>query len=120
MVITNAQIINPENGNIRTGFVEIKAGKITRTGDMKDFKYDVPKSEIINADFKYLTPGLIDAHSHIGMWEDSLGFEGADGLGVFGVVFIAGDDGVLRGDGGEEGGAQVRVAAVVGHFEYVA
>ena len=37
MVITNAQIINPENGNIRTGFVEIKAGKITRTGDMKDF-----------------------------------------------------------------------------------
>ena len=79
MVITNAQIINPENGNIRTGFVEFKAGKITRTGDMKDFKYDVPKSEIINADFKYLTPGLIDAHSHIGMWEDSLGFEGADG-----------------------------------------
>ena len=26
-----------------------------------------------------LTPGLIDIHSHIGLYEDGLGFEGADG-----------------------------------------
>lgn len=25
------------------------------------------------------TPGLIDAHCHLGMWEDGIGFEGADG-----------------------------------------
>ncbi|MDO4719093.1 MAG: amidohydrolase [Peptostreptococcaceae bacterium] len=27
----------------------------------------------------YITPGLIDAHSHLGMWEENLGIEGADG-----------------------------------------
>ena len=28
---------------------------------------------------KYITPGFIDAHSHIGMFEDGMGTEGADG-----------------------------------------
>ncbi|HBG16512.1 MAG TPA: amidohydrolase, partial [Firmicutes bacterium] len=28
---------------------------------------------------QYVTPGFIDAHCHIGMFEDSLGFEGDDG-----------------------------------------
>lgn len=27
----------------------------------------------------YVTPGLIDAHSHLGMWEENLGVEGKDG-----------------------------------------
>ncbi|MDR3051375.1 MAG: amidohydrolase, partial [Oscillospiraceae bacterium] len=27
----------------------------------------------------YALPGIIDAHSHIGMWEDGMGFEGSDG-----------------------------------------
>ena len=24
-------------------------------------------------------PGIVDAHCHIGMWEDGIGFEGSDG-----------------------------------------
>jgi len=32
--------------------------------------------EVIDAKNKYILPGLIDAHCHVGMWEDSVGFEG--------------------------------------------
>ncbi len=34
---------------------------------------------LIDAKNNYITPGLIDPHCHIGMWEDGMGFEGADG-----------------------------------------
>lgn len=36
-------------------------------------------AEVIDCTDKILTPGLIDAHCHLGLWEDSIGFEGADG-----------------------------------------
>ncbi len=41
-------------------------------------KYDNCE-EVIDAKNNIVMPGLIDAHTHIGMFEDSLGFEGADG-----------------------------------------
>ncbi len=34
---------------------------------------------IIDATNKLIFPGFIDAHTHLGLWEDSIGFEGADG-----------------------------------------
>lgn len=34
---------------------------------------------IIDAEGLHLLPGFIDAHCHLGMWEDAIGFEGADG-----------------------------------------
>ena len=37
------------------------------------------EGESINAAGGWVLPGLIDAHSHIGLYEDSLGYEGADG-----------------------------------------
>ena len=33
----------------------------------------------IDASGKLVFPGFIDAHCHLGMWEDAIGFEGADG-----------------------------------------
>ncbi len=42
----------------------------------------IPKmdyEEIIDAGGSYVLPGLIDAHCHVGMFEDGLGFEGDDG-----------------------------------------
>jgi len=37
------------------------------------------KIDEIDASGKFVFPGFIDAHCHLGMWEDSIGFEGADG-----------------------------------------
>lgn len=40
--------------------------------------YSEPVDEIIDAKGMYAIPGLIDAHCHVGLFGDSLGFEGAD------------------------------------------
>lgn len=37
------------------------------------------EEDIFDAKDCYITPGLIDAHSHLGMWEENIGREGADG-----------------------------------------
>lgn len=36
-------------------------------------------AEIIDADGCLVLPGFIDAHTHLGLWEDGIGVEGADG-----------------------------------------
>ena len=35
--------------------------------------------EVIDAEGRLVFPGFIDAHTHLGLWEDGMGFEGADG-----------------------------------------
>ena len=59
----------------------INNGKIIT---MTDIDYDngyvlVDDGKIIDVCGGYVLPGLIDAHCHIGMWEDAVGFEGDDG-----------------------------------------
>ena len=64
-------------GEIQNGIV-IFDEKIIYTGAEKDvsgFDFD----EVIDADGLVVMPGLIDAHCHVGMFEDSMGFEGDDG-----------------------------------------
>ena len=78
MLIKNAKIYTMDRpGIIENGFIAVKNGKIIEVGDMKL----CPKNddEVIDADKMCAVPGYIDAHSHIGMWEDGLGFEGDDG-----------------------------------------
>lgn len=55
--------------------VRIENGKVTEIGS----KLDPKNAEIIDAHGALLFPGFIDAHCHLGMWEDGIGFEGADG-----------------------------------------
>lgn len=38
-----------------------------------------PEAKVIDLSGKTVLPGFIDAHCHIGMWEDGMGGEGADG-----------------------------------------
>lgn len=40
--------------------------------------YEGPADEVIDAEGLVVTPGLIDAHCHVGLFGDSTGFEGAD------------------------------------------
>lgn len=75
MIIKNAAIMTMEGVTIENGFIDIQNGKIAAFGEMKN----CPEGEAFDADGGYAVPGLIDAHTHIGMWEDSLGEEGADG-----------------------------------------
>lgn len=73
--IKNATIFTMAGETIENGVV-VYDKKIRYVGKNSD---TLEACEEIDAGGKYLFPGLIDAHSHLGMFEDSLGFEGDDG-----------------------------------------
>lgn len=73
-LIKNAKIITMSGHDYENGCV-LFDDKIIYVGEEKDLEAD----EIIDAAGAVVTPGLIDAHCHVGMFEDSLGFEGDDG-----------------------------------------
>lgn len=73
-LIKNAKIITMSGHDYENGCV-LFDDKIIYVGEAKDLEAD----EVIDAAGAVVTPGLIDAHCHVGMFEDSLGFEGDDG-----------------------------------------
>ena len=78
ILIKNANVYTmDEQGLIENGYVLLDGEKISDVGHMNN----VPNvdCEEIDLDGKSVTPGFIDAHCHLGMWEDSLAFEGDDG-----------------------------------------
>jgi imidazolonepropionase-like amidohydrolase len=76
LLIKNGTILTMVGEPIERGQVLVNEGKIISVG--KDIS--APENcEIFDADGGFIMPGIIDAHCHIGMWEDGLGFEGDDG-----------------------------------------
>jgi len=67
IVIKNAIVMTVTRGNIQNGSIYIKNGKIEGVGKT----VDAPASAtVVDAGGKYLTPGIIDSHSHIALDED--------------------------------------------------
>ncbi len=63
---------------ISCGYVCFENGKITDTGAMENLV--LPEgAEVMDVSDCHIYPGLVDAHSHLGVFGDSLGFEGEDG-----------------------------------------
>lgn len=73
-LIKNARIITMSGDNYQNGCI-LFDDKILYVGEEKGLESD----KVIDASGKIVMPGLIDAHCHVGMFEDSLGFEGDDG-----------------------------------------
>lgn len=76
IVITNGLIYTMAGEPLVDGQLEMKEGKITYVGPKRDVPQD---ATVIDAKGDLVTPGLIDAHCHIGLFEESIGFEGSDG-----------------------------------------
>ena len=75
-LIKNANIHSMANENFENGMILVDNGKIIAIGN----DFTAPSNiETIDAKGKFVMPGMIDAHCHLGMWEDGMGFEGADG-----------------------------------------
>ncbi|AUS98076.1 amidohydrolase [Clostridium thermosuccinogenes] len=83
LLVKNGKVLTMAGISYDNGYVLIDEGKIIKvTGDYKeieDLLKDKENTEVIDAEGKYVLPGLIDAHCHVGMWEDAVGFEGDDG-----------------------------------------
>lgn len=73
-LIKNAKIYTMSGDVFENGSV-LFDDKILYVGDESNFEAE----EVIDVNGKIVMPGLIDAHCHVGMFEDSLGFEGDDG-----------------------------------------
>ncbi len=79
LLIKNGKILTMAGINYDNGYILIDEGKIIEVGRNKKSFPSNKDLKIIDAEGKYVLPGFIDAHCHVGMWEDSVGFEGDDG-----------------------------------------
>jgi imidazolonepropionase-like amidohydrolase len=67
VVIKNAIVMTATHGNIKNGSVYIRNGKIVAVGETVNAPAG---ATVIDAQGKYLTPGIVDSHSHIALDDD--------------------------------------------------
>ena len=78
MVIYNG-VVHPMDGPvIQRGFVAFSGDKLTAVGPMESLP-PFPPEEGLDAEGGHILPGFIDAHCHLGLFGDALGFEADDG-----------------------------------------
>ncbi len=82
MILTHARLFPVDAPPIGDGFLAVADGKIAALGRMED----CPEGERTDLGGLRLYPGFVDAHCHLGIFGDSLGFEGADGNEMTGPV----------------------------------
>ena len=80
MIICNARIFTASEDNdiIECGYIETSGDKITAVGSMDDFSGNPGNGDAIDATGLTIYPAFVDAHCHIGICENGLGFEGDD------------------------------------------
>ena len=76
ILIKNGNLLTMENDNVIVGDVLIEGDKIVKIG--QNIEVD-SECEVIDATDKYVMPGIIDAHCHIGLWEDGMDDDDGDG-----------------------------------------
>lgn len=85
LYIKNVHIKSMVEKDIENGEILIENGKIKAVGkkiddaEFLDENGNKKNFEILELDNYIATPGLIDGHCHIGLWEEGIGFEGEDG-----------------------------------------
>jgi len=67
VLIRNAVVMTVTHGNIKNGSIYVKDGKIAAVGENVNAPVGTP---VIDAGGKYVTPGIVDSHSHIALDDD--------------------------------------------------
>lgn len=75
LAILNARIETISHGIIENGQILVENGKITAVGPHLAIPAD---AQLIDAAGRTVTPGIIEAHSHIGISEQGIGWAGED------------------------------------------
>lgn len=76
LLIKNGTLHTMEDTGVIEADILIKEGKIVEISKNIERTSDVT---VIDATDQLVLPGFIDAHTHLGLFEDAIGFEGADG-----------------------------------------
>lgn len=85
ILIKNALLIGMEDVNYEQRDLLIDGTTIQGIGAFDAASY--PDATVIDAKGRYVTPGIVDPHCHIGIFEEAIGFEGADGNEMTNPVF---------------------------------
>lgn len=76
MRIQNGVLVTIENGRFENGYVDFENGVITAFGDLAQA---APYAgEVFDAQGGWIMPGFMDAHTHIGISEEGMRWEGED------------------------------------------
>jgi len=75
LAIVNATIYPVDKEVIKKGTILVDKGKIVEVGSNVSVPED---AQVIDAGGRMVFPGFIDAHSHLGLDESCIGFEGSD------------------------------------------
>ncbi len=105
MIIYNAEIHTMETEPIPNGYVVFDKDKILKIGSGDPFSSDNSSDgkdpeTVIDAGGAKLYPGFIDAHSHLGLFDDGLTDEGSDGNEIVSPISpdLRAIDGMHNGD----------------------
>lgn len=75
MIIKNGVVFISEKNSFINTDIRVVENKISEIGENLEVGAD---ELVLDATGKYVLPGFIDAHSHIGLGEEGIGWEGAD------------------------------------------
>jgi imidazolonepropionase-like amidohydrolase len=76
IAIINGRVMTITQGTLERGTVLVEGGRIVAVGE----EVEIPKdAELYDAAGKVVMPGLIDAHCHVGLFPDGVGWEYSDG-----------------------------------------
>jgi imidazolonepropionase-like amidohydrolase len=76
IAIINAKMMTMTQGTLERGSMLVEGGRIVALGENIEIPED---AEIYDATGKVVMPGLIDAHCHVGLFPDGIGWEYSDG-----------------------------------------
>ncbi|AKL95951.1 amidohydrolase [Clostridium aceticum] len=76
LLIKNALLISTEDNSITKKDLLIRQGKINQVSEK--IEGDTSTTEVIDVEEKYIMPGLIDCHTHVGIIEEATGKIGVD------------------------------------------
>lgn len=76
ILIKNANLISMEEINYEICDILVENGLIKKIGKINE--QDYPHAQVIEAKGRYVTPGLVDPHCHVGLMEATIGWAGSD------------------------------------------
>ena len=79
-VFVNGAVVTVDRNNTVCQAVAVRDKYIVYTGDNEGAKlWTGPETRVIDLNGRALLPGFVDAHCHLGMFGNALGFEADDG-----------------------------------------
>ena len=76
IAVTNGEVMTITQGTLKRGTVLVDDGRIVALGENVEIPED---AQVVDVTGKVVMPGLIDAHCHVGLFPDGVGWEYADG-----------------------------------------